>query len=84
MSEEEEDECKRRFIVKATNEETYDEVAKHLEGMPETDWIDTYMKKRTLSMLWVDKVPALDHVLVKLKEQGKIREYYNDAIIGHI
>jgi hypothetical protein len=78
------EECQKRFVIKATSEEAYDEVTKVLQGMSQTDYVNTYMKKRGLSMLWVTKVPGMGYVLAKLKDDGKIREYDNDVVLSSL
>lgn len=77
-----EEESMKRFIIVAENENAYDEVAKVLKGLSQTVSVDTYMKKHGLSMLWVTKVPGMGYVLAKLRDDGKIREYFNDAALS--
>jgi hypothetical protein len=79
-----EEECMKRFVIVAENEKAYDEVVKVLQGLPQTESVDTYMKKHGLSMLWVTKVLGMGYVLAKLRDDGKIREYANDVVLSSL
>jgi hypothetical protein len=78
------EECPKRFVIKATSDAAYDEVAKVLQVLPQTDHVNTYMKKHGLSMLWVTNVPGMGYVLAKLRDDGKIREYANDVVLSSL
>lgn len=74
------EECQKRFVIVATSEAAYDEVAKVLQGLPQTDYVNALMKNHGLLMFWVTKVPGMGYVLAKLRDDGKIREYANDVV----
>jgi hypothetical protein len=75
------EECQKRFVIKATSDAAYDEVAKVLQGLSQTESI---MKKHGLSMFWVTNVPGMGYVLAKLRDDGKIREYANDVVLSSL
>lgn len=70
------DKQKKRFSIKITSPDHYEHVKKHLEGHEKTV---SFRKTSNDYAIWVVNEVGMDHVLVKLKEEGHITGFCYDV-----